>query len=387
MKSARPAAARVSISTASGCASSTGATSSGIPHVPRPGGMLRRLHERGPEDLRVDQPLHRPALALFEEAPAKGLPHEKGRRRVWQTDLWQPGMGIVDFTNPGRAPVVCRASPAVARDGRRLLQDRLRRAHSDGRGLSRRLRSGEDAQPLPDPLQRDGLPPAGEVRGQGEAWSSRARPTPRASVSRCTGAATAMVDVRVDGGEPARRALARPVRLRFLEPRHRRLRGPGAGPAVYKRWVAFGLLSSHSRLHGSSSYRVPWNYDDEACDVLRFFTKLKCRLMPYLYGAGGGGAPRGRADDARDAARVSRRPGERHARPPVHARRRAAGGAGFQRGRRGRTTICRRAGGRICSPARCRRAGAGTAPSTISSACRCLCVRRRETRCGLGLLT
>jgi alpha-D-xyloside xylohydrolase len=60
----------------------------------------------------------------------------------------------------------------------------------------------------------------------------------------------------------------------------------GTAPAIiYKRWVAFGLLSSHSRLHGSSSYRVPWTYDDEACDVLRFFTKLKCRLMPYLFGA------------------------------------------------------------------------------------------------------
>jgi alpha-D-xyloside xylohydrolase len=30
---------------------------------------------------------------------------------------------------------------------------------------------------------------------------------------------------------------------------------------------------------------VPWIYDDEAVDVLRFFTKLKCRLMPYLYAA------------------------------------------------------------------------------------------------------
>ena len=46
--------------------------------------------------------------------------------------------------------------------------------------------------------------------------------------------------------------------------------------------MAFGLLSSHSRLHGSGSYRVPWNYDEEACDVLRFFVKLKLRLMPYL---------------------------------------------------------------------------------------------------------
>ena len=54
---------------------------------------------------------------------------------------------------------------------------------------------------------------------------------------------------------------------------------------VYKRWAAFGLLSSHSRLHGSYSYRVPWLYDEEAVDVVRFFTKLKCRLMPYLFKA------------------------------------------------------------------------------------------------------
>ncbi len=54
---------------------------------------------------------------------------------------------------------------------------------------------------------------------------------------------------------------------------------------MYKRWAAFGLLSSHSRLHGSSSYRVPWNYDEEAVSVLSKFTKLKCSLMPYLYRA------------------------------------------------------------------------------------------------------
>lgn len=56
-----------------------------------------------------------------------------------------------------------------------------------------------------------------------------------------------------------------------------------ATPDIYKRWSAFGLLSSHSRLHGNNSYRVPWLFDDEAVDVLRFFTKLKGRLMPYLW--------------------------------------------------------------------------------------------------------
>ncbi|MBR6485434.1 MAG: alpha-xylosidase, partial [Lachnospiraceae bacterium] len=56
-----------------------------------------------------------------------------------------------------------------------------------------------------------------------------------------------------------------------------------AAPDLYKRWVAFGLLSTHSRLHGSTSYRVPWLFDDESNDVVRFFTKLKCSLMPYIY--------------------------------------------------------------------------------------------------------
>jgi alpha-D-xyloside xylohydrolase len=63
-----------------------------------------------------------------------------------------------------------------------------------------------------------------------------------------------------------------------------------ASAAVYKRWGAFELLSSHSRLHGSNSYRVPWLFDEgasqeTASDVLRFFTQLKCRLMPYLFDA------------------------------------------------------------------------------------------------------
>lgn len=64
-------------------------------------------------------------------------------------------------------------------------------------------------------------------------------------------------------------------------------------PALYKRWVQFGLLSSHSRLHGSSSFRIPWIYEDhpelggraeaeECSKVLRDMTKLKLSLTPYL---------------------------------------------------------------------------------------------------------
>jgi alpha-D-xyloside xylohydrolase len=65
---------------------------------------------------------------------------------------------------------------------------------------------------------------------------------------------------------------------------------PDAG--VFKRWVAFGMLSSHSRFHGSDSYRVPWLFDDDedaegsAVRVTRRFAKLKNRLAPYLLEAG-----------------------------------------------------------------------------------------------------
>ena len=47
--------------------------------------------------------------------------------------------------------------------------------------------------------------------------------------------------------------------------------------------MQFGLLSTHCRLHGSKSYRVPWLFDDESLEVCRRFTRLKLRLMPYLY--------------------------------------------------------------------------------------------------------
>ena len=56
-----------------------------------------------------------------------------------------------------------------------------------------------------------------------------------------------------------------------------------ATPDLYKRWAQFGLLSTQSRLHGSDTYRVPWIFDEESNDVVRKFARLKCSLMPYLY--------------------------------------------------------------------------------------------------------
>lgn len=84
---------------------------------------------------------------------------------------------------------------------------------------------------------------------------------------------------------------------------------------VFKRWVPFGLLSSHSRFHGSHSYRVPWAYGEEAVEVTRKFAQLKMRLMPYLMGVARE-VTQGTASHAGDGSETSRRIGLRIHRTP-----------------------------------------------------------------------
>ena len=51
---------------------------------------------------------------------------------------------------------------------------------------------------------------------------------------------------------------------------------------IFIRWSQFGLFTSHSRLHGTTT-RQPWAYDEETTDILRQFISLRYRLMPYIW--------------------------------------------------------------------------------------------------------
>jgi alpha-D-xyloside xylohydrolase len=51
---------------------------------------------------------------------------------------------------------------------------------------------------------------------------------------------------------------------------------------LYRRWLAFGALTPHSRCHGAPPTE-PWEYGEEFTDDFRRIVELRYRLMPYVY--------------------------------------------------------------------------------------------------------
>ncbi len=250
-----------------------------------PEAMLRRYHERGLHICCWINPYIGQGSPLFDEGMRNGYLLRKSNGDVWQTDMWQAGMGIVDVTNP---------------DAREWYCGYLRKLMDMGVDCFK-TDFGERI-PVRDIVYYDGSDPLymhnyytflynkmvfetiEERRGRGDA----------VVFARSATSGGQRFPVHWGGDNSASYVSMAETLRAGLGMSHS---GFGfwshdisgfeqTAPAdVYKRWAAFGLLSSHSRLHGSTSYRVPWLFDEEACDVVRMFTKLKCRLMPYLYAA------------------------------------------------------------------------------------------------------
>ncbi|MEV4539742.1 alpha-xylosidase [Asanoa sp. NPDC049518] len=248
---------------------------------PDPEGMLRRLHERGLKVCVWINPYIAQRSYLFEEGRANGYLVKRADGSVWQWDKWQAGMALVDFTNPD----------AVA-----WYQSKLKVLLDMGVD-SFKTDFGERIPT--DVVWHDGSDPQRMHNHYAQAYNKAVFELLEAS--RGVGEAVVFARSATAGGqqfpvhwggdcESTFAAMAESLRGGLS------LAASGFGywshdiggfegtpdPAVFKRWVAFGLLSSHSRLHGSGSYRVPWAFDSEAVDVLRHFTKLKLSLMPYL---------------------------------------------------------------------------------------------------------
>lgn len=229
----------------------------------------------------------------------KGYLVRKPNGEVWQTDFWQAGMGLVDFTNPA---------------AREWFKDKVKAL----------LNQGVDAiktdfgERIPrDVVWYDGSPKLSMHNWYTQLYNQAVFE----AIEETYGKGNACLYVRsaTVGGqqqpvhwggdcESTFNGMAQSLRaglsltssgFGFWSHDIGGFEGAFPDPAVYKRWVAFGMLGSHSRLHGSTVYRVPWLFDEEdekngvalvpgqtAVDVVREFTKLKLELMPYVYQLG-----------------------------------------------------------------------------------------------------
>lgn len=250
---------------------------------PDPQGMLKRYHDRGLKICVWINPYIGQKSPLFREGMANGYLLKKSNGDVWQTDLWQAGMGLVDFTNPdavdwykGKLKTLLDMGVDCFKTdfGERIPVKDI--AYYDGSDPVKmhNYYTYLYNQAVFELLERE--------RGIGEAVLFARSATvggqkfPAHWGGDCSANYPSMAETLRSGLSLACAGFG------FWS--HDISGFENTAPAdVYKRWCQFGLLSSHSRLHGSSSYRVPWLFDEEACDVLRKFVKLKCSLMPYLY--------------------------------------------------------------------------------------------------------
>lgn len=229
----------------------------------------------------------------------KGYLVRKPNGEVWQTDFWQAGMGLVDFTNPA---------------AREWFKDKVKAL----------LNQGVDAiktdfgERIPrDVVWYDGSPKLSMHNWYTQLYNQAVFEAIEETYGKgnaCLYARSATVGGQQQpvhwGGdcESTFNGMAQSLRASlsltssgfgFWSHDIGGFEGAFPDPAVYKRWVAFGMLGSHSRLHGSTVYRVPWLFDEEdekngvalvpgqtAVDVVREFTKLKLELMPYVYQLG-----------------------------------------------------------------------------------------------------
>lgn len=249
---------------------------------PDPVGMIKRLKEKGLKICVWINPYIGQESTMFHEGVEGGYFLKRPNGNVWQWDMWQPGMAIVDFTNQ-------KASEWYSAKLEALLDMGVDCFKTD---FGERIPT--------DVVYADGSDPVKMHNYYSYLYNKAVYDL----LERKRGKGEAVLFARsaTVGGQKF------PVHWggdcwSDYESMEESLRGglslmmSGFGfwshdiggfeststPDVYKRWAAFGLLSSHSRLHGSTSYRVPWAYDEEAVNVVRFFTKLKISIMPYLY--------------------------------------------------------------------------------------------------------
>lgn len=249
---------------------------------PDPEGLLKKLHERGLKICVWINSYIGQKSPLFEEGARNGYFIKNADGSVWQWDKWQAGMAVVDFTNPEATKwyqgylknLVAMGVDCFKTDfGERIPTEGVKYYDGSDPELMHNYYTYLYNKAVYDVLV--------ETKGADEAILFARSATvggqqfPVHWGGDCSSNYPSMA-------ESLRAGLS--FGMSGFGYWSHDIAGfeDQASPDLYKRWTQFGLLSSHSRYHGSTAYKVPWLYGDEAVDVAREFTELKLQLKPYL---------------------------------------------------------------------------------------------------------
>ena len=249
---------------------------------PDPEGLLKKLHDRGLKICVWINSYIGQKSPLFEEGAKNGYFIKNEDGSVWQWDRWQAGMAIVDFTNPEATKwyqgylkkLVAMGVDCFKTDfGERIPTEGVKYYDGSDPELMHNYYTYLYNKAVYDVLI--------ETKGADEAILFARSATvggqqfPVHWGGDCSSNYPSMA-------ESLRAGLS--FGMSGFGYWSHDIAGfeDQASPDLYKRWTQFGLLSSHSRYHGSTAYKVPWLYGDEAVDVAREFTELKLQLKPYL---------------------------------------------------------------------------------------------------------
>ncbi len=253
---------------------------------PDPPAMLKRLKAKGLEICVWINPYIAQRSKLFDEGKKNGYFIKNPDGSVFQADMWQPGMAIVDFTNPAACEWYASKLRALCEMGVDCFKT----------DFGERIPTNVTYYDGSDPIamhnyytylyNKTVFNVLKEYYGENKACLFARSATvggqkfPVHWGGDCSAEYTSMAETLRGGLSLCLSGFG------FFSHDMSGFEATATAD-IYKRWAAFGLLSTHSRLHGNSSYRVPWLFDKdgstECVDVLRFFTKLKGRLMPYIW--------------------------------------------------------------------------------------------------------
>ena len=249
---------------------------------PDPEELLEKIHDKGIKICFWINPYIAQKSRLFDEGMKNGYFIKKTNGDVWQWDKWQAGMAIVDFTNPDAVSWYQGYLKELLRQGVDVFKtDFGERIPSKGV----KFFDGSDPKKMHNYytlLYNKVVTEAiADVKGKKEALV----------FARSATVGSQCYPVHWGGDSSSNySSMAETLRsgLSFG------MSGFGywshdisgfeasATPDLYRRWTQFGLLSSHSRYHGSTTYKVPWLYGEKSVENTKKYTNLKLKLLPYL---------------------------------------------------------------------------------------------------------